>query len=115
MHLIRIVAAMAILFTQAPLQADDEGEQLYRAYCVQCHGLNGNGKGINAAQMTVMPRDHSDQTEMSARTDEELFKVIEQGGPSVNKSVLMPAWGGNLNSEQINALVAHLRTLCCSK
>ena len=31
------------------------------------------------------------------------------------KSVLMPAWGGNLTDDDINSLVAHLRELCCKK
>jgi cytochrome c oxidase cbb3-type subunit 3 len=77
--------------------------------------VNGNGKGINAAHMSVQPRDHTDTKEMSARTDDELFKVIQQGGKSINKSVLMPIWGGNLSDDDIHALVGHLRKLCCQK
>lgn len=115
MYRLTITAITVALLVQTPVRAEGEGEQLYQAYCTQCHGVSGDGKGINSAQMTVMPRNHSDTAEMSARTDAELFKVIAQGGPSVNKSVLMPAWGGNLTDEQINALVAHLRTLCCNQ
>lgn len=89
------------------------GETLYEVYCAQCHGLKGSGGGVNAAHMAVMPRDHTDRGEMSARTDEELFKVIKHGGKSINKSVLMPAWGRNLSDDDIRALVAHLRDLCC--
>lgn len=91
------------------------GEALYQVYCTQCHGVNGNGKGVNAAYMAVMPRDHTDTKEMTARTDEELFKVVKLGGKSINKSVLMPAWGHNLGDEDIHALVLHLRNLCCKK
>ena len=93
----------------------DRGAQLYEVYCTQCHGLEGNGKGVNAAHMSVQPRDHTDTKEMSARTDEELFKAIKEGGKSVNKSVLMPIGGGNLSDDDIHALVGHLRTLCCRK
>lgn len=91
------------------------GAQLYQLYCVQCHGVTGNGKGVNAAHMAVVPRDHTDTGEMSARTDDELFKVVQRGGKSINKSVLMPAWGGNLGDDDIHALVTHLRALCCAK
>ena len=84
----------------------------YRTYCVQCHGLEGNGKGINVADMSTQPRDHTDAKEMSARTDEELFKVIKEGGQSINKSVLMPPWGSTLSDEEINDLVKHLHQLC---
>ncbi len=93
--------------------AADEGSVLYRVYCTQCHGIEGDGNGINAPHMAVQPRDHTDPSEMATRTDEDLFKVIKHGGKAINKSVLMPAWGGNLSDEQIHALVAHLRDLCC--
>lgn len=109
-----LVAALFGLSGLAHAEAD-RGKQLYDVYCTQCHGVNADGKGINAAHMSVQPRDHTDTKEMSARTDEELFKVIKHGGKSINKSVLMPIWGGNLNDDDINALVAHLRKLCCTK
>lgn len=101
-----------------PLMAEgdaDNGRQLYRHYCTQCHGLEGDGGGINVKDMAVMPRDHTDKAEMSARTDADLFKAIKHGGKSINKSMLMPQWGNNLTDQQINDLVAYLRQLCCSQ
>lgn len=95
------------------LSPAEKGERIYTMLCVQCHGSNGDGRGVNATHMSVQPRSHIDRGEMMARTDEDLFKVIQEGGPSINKSVLMPAWGGNLNSEQVDSLVAYLRVLCC--
>jgi cytochrome c oxidase cbb3-type subunit 3 len=90
------------------------GETLYRVLCTQCHGLEGDGRGVNTRDMAVQPRDHTDAGEMSARTDEDLFKAIQGGGKAVNKSVLMPAWGGNLSDDDIRALVAYLREICCT-
>lgn len=95
------------------LSQAEEGERIYAMMCVQCHGSNGDGRGVNATHMSVQPRSHIDRGEMMARTDEDLFKVIQEGGTSINKSVLMPAWGGNLDSEQVDSLVAYLRVLCC--
>ncbi|MBN50595.1 MAG: cytochrome C class I [Spongiibacteraceae bacterium] len=92
-----------------------EGKALYRNYCTQCHGVTGDGKGVNIPDMAVLPRDHTDTSEMSARTDAELTKAIKHGGKAVNKSVLMPAWEGNLNDQQVANLVAYLRELCCNK
>lgn len=112
-----LLAASLLAFAGAAAAQGDakRGETLYQVYCTQCHGVTGNGKGVNAAHIAVMPRDHTDTKEMSARTDEELFKVVKHGGKSINKSVLMPAWGRNLSDEDIHALVAHLRTLCCKR
>lgn len=110
-----LLAIFLLASSTGALAEVDHGDELYRTYCTQCHGVNGNGKGVNAARMSVMPRDHTDTKEMSARTDEDLFKVIQQGGKSINKSILMPVWGGNLSDDEIHALVAHLRKLCCQK
>lgn len=93
--------------------AEPDGAALYDMYCVQCHGTQGDGKGINAGHLNVQPRSHIDKDEMSARSDAELFKVIAEGGPSINKSVLMPAWQHNLDASEIEALITHLRKLCC--
>ena len=100
---------------QAENGATPTGKQLYQAYCSQCHGLEGDGFGVNSYDLDVAPRDHTDTEEMSARTDQELFKAIQLGGKSVNKSVLMPAWGGNLDDDEIHSIVSHLRDICCTE
>lgn len=93
----------------------DLGRTLYIENCAQCHGLEGTGKGINAPHLEVAPRNHTDYEEMVARTDEELFKAISEGGQAVNKSVLMPNWGQSLSESDILNIIAFLRRLCCEK
>jgi cytochrome c oxidase cbb3-type subunit 3 len=107
--------AAILLATAIPAQAKETAADNYRAYCVQCHGMQGNGNGINVRDMSVVPRDHTDAKAMSARSDESLFKVIKEGGSSISKSVLMPPWGGTLSDEEIKDLVQHLRMLCKCK
>jgi cytochrome c oxidase cbb3-type subunit 3 len=87
----------------------------YKTYCVQCHGKEGNGKGINIRDMSVSPRDHTDAKAMSGRSDDLLFKAIKEGGDSVSKSVLMPPWGATLSDDEIKDMVQHLRSLCKCK
>jgi cytochrome c oxidase cbb3-type subunit 3 len=107
--------AMLALGASASAGADESAADNYRTYCVQCHGLDGNGKGVNIRDMSVQPRDHTDAKAMSGRSDDMIFKVIKEGGPSIDKSVLMPPWGDTLSDDEIKALVAHLRKLCkCS-
>jgi len=84
----------------------------YNTYCVQCHGINRNGRGINSRDMSVQPRDHSDAKGMGDIPNEEIFHVIKDGGLAVNKSVLMPAWGNVMNDDEIKELVAYLRFVC---
>jgi cytochrome c oxidase cbb3-type subunit 3 len=105
----------ALLAASVQAQAKETAADNYKAYCVQCHGMEGNGKGVNIRDMSVLPRDHTDAKSMSARSDESLFKVIKEGGTSISKSVLMPTWGGTLSDEEIKDMVQHLRTLCKCK
>jgi len=87
----------------------------YRTYCMQCHGMQGNGMGANIQDMSVQPRDHTDAKSMGARTDAELFKVINEGGLAINKSALMPPWDSTFTDNEINDLVKYLRTMCKCK
>ena len=75
-----------------PVPAADaaHGKTLYRVYCTR------------------------DRAEMSARTDDDLFKAIKEGGQAVNKSILMPNWDGNMTDDEIHDVVAYLRELCCA-
>lgn len=107
-----IVAVVLASGVQAAPSAE-HGKRLYRAYCTQCHGLTGHGNGVNAAKLSVQPRNHTDGAEMKARSDDDLFKAIKEGGQAVNKSILMPNWDGNLSDGDIHDIVAYLRQLCC--
>lgn len=92
--------------------ANESAADNYKTYCVQCHGLKGTGGGVNVADMSVQPRNHTDAKTMSGRSDDELFKVIKEGGLAIEKSVLMPPWDGVLSDEEIRELVHYLRKLC---
>ena len=108
------IACAALLPVQSGA-ADDQYARAahnYDTYCVQCHGVNRNGKGINSSSMSVQPRDHSDAKGMSDIPDKELFDAIKEGGLAVNKSVLMPVWGNVLSEEEIKEMVAYLRHVC---
>lgn len=110
-------AALVAVGLAASAQASniENGKALYELYCTQCHGLSGDGKGMNASAMTVQPRNHNDRAEMSTRSDEELFKAIKHGGQAVNKSVLMPNWDGNMTDAEIEDVIQYLRLLCCQE
>ncbi len=84
----------------------------YRTYCAQCHGLQGNGRGVNIRDMSVQPRNHTDGAYMSSRSDQDLFTADKKGGLAIDKSVLMPPWGETLSDSEIHNMVRYLRTLC---
>ncbi len=95
--------------------AKESAKDNYNTYCIQCHGLAGTGNGVNVRDMSVQPRDHTDAKAMGGRSDEELFKVIKEGGLAISKSVIMPPWGDTFTDEEIHDLVKYLRHLCKCK
>ena len=86
----------------------------YVLYCAACHGERGGGDGPLAATLDPRPAKHSDAEYMNALSDDYLFRVIAQGGAAVGKSPLMAGWGGTLSSDQIQGLVAFVRSLADS-
>src|ERR671937_901010 len=91
----------------------EEGKKVYMQFCASCHGQSGKGDGPAAAALNPKPRDHTDRQYMSSLSDDQLFKVIKEGGASVGKSPLMPPWGPSLKDDQIKDVIAYVRTLCC--
>jgi mono/diheme cytochrome c family protein len=64
----------------------DEGAQVYRRYCVGCHGERGDGRGVAAPMLIVKPRDFTTgvfkfrSTPSGALpTDEDLYRIITRG------------------------------------
>ena len=51
--------------------AEPEGARLYRTYCTACHGLDGDGRGLNVPALSVQPRrshDHDRRSSPARRT-----------------------------------------------
>ena len=90
-----------------------DADKLFKFYCAQCHGLNGDGKGPNVTEtFPVTPRAFNNAAEMNKLTDADVRNVIREGGPIGGKSEMMPPWGKTLTDEEIEALVGKLRSLC---
>lgn len=94
-------------------QAAVDGKQVYDFYCAQCHGLNGDGKGINVTKtFSTDPRNFTVAADMEKRSDDDIRTVIRDGGPAISKSPLMPPWSATLSDAEVDALLAHIRKLC---
>ncbi|MGC2048312.1 MAG: cytochrome c [Gallionella sp.] len=96
-------------------QAEDT-KQMFDFYCAQCHGVKGDGKGINVGpDFATDPRNFTNAADMEKRSDEDIRGVIKDGGPSISKSPLMPPWGATLSAAQVDDLLAYIRKLCNCK
>lgn len=75
------------------------GEQLFSVACATCHGVEAYG--------TRMAPSLNNQGFLGETPDAAIYQIIAQGVPGT----AMPAWGGRLSDEEINSLVAYLRSL----
>ena len=106
-----LVAYVRTLHHKPPAGDASRGAALYADYCWTCHGKTGQGDGPIAVAYKPRPRNLTDRAHLSRRTDYDLYNVISQGGPAVNRSVTMPAWGSVLAPQESWDLVAYIRQL----
>jgi cytochrome c6 len=95
-------------------QSAAEGQKLYMTYCSSCHGDKGRGDGAAGKALPVKPADHTDGRVMNSFSDEFLMTIISKGGVAVGKSSFMPGWGGVLKENQLQDLLAYLRSIANS-
>ena len=88
-----------------------QGKILYTKYCATCHGNQGKGDGFNAYNLDPKPRDFTDPRAMAGIDDATLLATIMVGGKGVNKSPLMPAWGGRMNKLDIEYVIEYVKML----
>lgn len=94
-----------------PLDGDvaaaEAGRTLYADNCVECHGDNGRGDGVEAAELNPAPADFHDHTLDHA--DDYLYWRIAEGGNGEPIQSEMPGWKTQLTETQIWQLITHMR------
>jgi mono/diheme cytochrome c family protein len=74
--------------------------------CTGCHGPLGKGDGELGVSLDTPPRNFTDHEWQKARTDGELFWIIENGTETG-----MISFGGMISDSEIWALVGYVRSL----
>lgn len=72
-------------------QQPSEAQRMFMTVCATCHGVDGTGNGPAAENLDPKPRDYTDAAWQASVTDDELKKIILEGGQAVGKSPMMPA------------------------
>ena len=98
------VAAVAVLlvFLASQANADDKSASLYKAKCAVCHGATGKGDSPAGKNMGVL---NFSDPKVASKGDAELKDAIEKGKGK------MPAYGKSLKPDEIQGLVAYIRSL----
>ena len=107
-----LVFIVSITLQLAPSSAAEETATLFIELCSVCHGAGGKGDGPSAQGLEPKPADFTSCKAMAKDSDDVLFKIIKEGGQSVARSTVMPAWGDSLSDQQIRELVKFIRGLC---
>lgn len=73
----------------------EKGKQLFqgKAFCLTCHGKDGKGLGGDIEPGTLkgpLPRDFTDQEWQAARTDGELFWILQNGSTGTAMAKFIP-------------------------
>ena len=89
-------------------QAD--GQRLFQTRCFVCHGRDGKGEGPSAIGLAEKPQDLTDANWQRTTSDDRIRSVIQGGGAAIGKSGAMPP-NADLTQEQIQGLIAFVRTL----
>lgn len=102
----------AALLAQPALAADvDAGDAKFKQLCATCHGQTGAGDGPASAALNPKPQSLNDSEWQASIDDEHIRTVIKDGGAAVGLSPMMTAFGHALSEEDLDNLVAYIRSL----
>lgn len=101
---IKIVTAgtFLALLSMTPVARGDDAKTIYGQKCTSCHAADGSGNTTMGKKLGA--RDFA-SPEVQKETDAELAAITAKGK---NK---MPAYEKSLSADDINGLVAYIRTL----
>ena len=105
------LAALLALGLTATANAADKAERTWKAKCASCHGEDGKGQTKKGQEMGV--EDQSSAKWQKGITDAKIKEAIENGkkGEKDGKKQEMDGYKDKLKPDQIDGLVAYIRTL----
>jgi mono/diheme cytochrome c family protein len=84
----------------------DQGQAIYEAHCLECHGGQGHGDGPRATMLAPRPGNLVSAA-ISSKTDDELLSIITNGVPRTS----MQGWNDRLSLDDRRNVLAYIRSL----
>lgn len=84
----------------------EQGRDIYRIHCQECHGPEGRGDGPRAAMLAPRPGNLVSAA-TSTKTDEELLDILNKGIPRT----AMRGWRDRLSDDERRNVLAYVRSL----
>ncbi len=114
MFVLRLVFTLMLVPSLALAESGgnaESGKELYKERCVLCHGSQGHGWDWDK-KVARPPVPVPNLVEViSKRSDDHLMTAIRDGGKAVGLTPFMPAFGFNMNEQDLKNVVAYLRSL----
>lgn len=88
-----------------------KGKTIFSKSCAGCHGESGKADGSASAALNPKPKDLSDKAYNTKLDNTYLHDIIAKGGPAVGKAAMMPQFGSQLKEQDVNDVVAYIRSL----
>lgn len=89
--------------------AAERAETKYLSVCYRCHGDGGRGTEF-LAELGFEELSFAEPAWQNRVTDAYLKRIVRGGGAAVGRSELMPAWGDYFADDELDALIALLRS-----
>ena len=88
------------------------GRELAVLYCNRCHDQESTAERVsNYDNLKTKPHALGDGDTLNKMTDDELTSIITHGGPALNRSAEMPAYGYTLSKSEIQAVLSFMRAV----
>ena len=88
------------------------GKMVNDKYCIRCHDPESTPERVsNLDNLSPAPHQFTDGATLNRMSDADLTNMIAHGGPALNKSPQMPAYGATLKPAEIKAMLAYIRTV----
>lgn len=95
-----------------PSHSHETGDvrKLYNINCARCHGTAGKGDGPDKEYLETSLPDFTSTEFHATRKDDDLYRIIFNGGEAEGMSFEMPPWDGILEENEINGIIKYLRS-----
>jgi mono/diheme cytochrome c family protein len=88
------------------------GREVAIRYCNRCHDQESTAERVsNYENLKAKPHALSDGDTLNRTTGDELFSIIAHGGPALNRSAEMPAFGFTLAKSDLQAVLSYMRAV----
>jgi mono/diheme cytochrome c family protein len=91
-------------------EATQRGSELFARYCTLCHGVRGDGRGLQREGLTPPPRDFTDPAWRASTSPRRVYFAIREG----RRGTAMPSWK-SLSEQDDWALTGYVLSLAPSK